>query len=146
MWMKSLKKKKKKKKTLTNCRGFTLHPKKSVPERSIWHGFCLCSWHRPLFKAYCCTCRPHFHFTRIAPLGWSALVWKQASTLFCNYKENKKNNIRMLDTLFIEDFIDSMEQCFNFYNHNWRWNSVAQTKDLKQYLWYGIRKKNYMQK
>ena len=27
---------------------------------------------------------------------------------FCNYKENKKNNIRMLDTLFIEDFIDSM--------------------------------------
>ena len=23
----------------------------------------------------------------------------------------------MLDTLFIEDFIDSMEQCFNFYNH-----------------------------
>ena len=33
---------------------------------------------------------------------------------FCNYKENKKNNIRMLDTLFIEDFIDSMEEYFHF--------------------------------
>ena len=33
---------------------------------------------------------------------------------FCNYKENKENNIRMLDTLFTEDFIDSMEQCFHF--------------------------------
>ena len=39
---------------------------------------------------------------------------------FCNNKENKKNNIRMLDTLFIEDFIDSMEQYFHFYNHNWQ--------------------------
>ena len=46
----------------------------------------------------------------------------------------------MLDTLFTEDFIHSMEQCFHFYNHNWQWNSVAQTKDLKQYLWYGIKK------
>ena len=47
----------------------------------------------------------------------------------------------MLDTLFIEDFIlDSMEEYFHFYNHNWQWNSVAQTKDLKQYLWYGIKK------
>ena len=33
---------------------------------------------------------------------------------FCNYKENKKINIRMLDTLFIEDFIDSMEEYFHF--------------------------------
>ena len=33
---------------------------------------------------------------------------------FCNYKENKENNIRMLDTLFIEDFIDSMEDYFHF--------------------------------
>ena len=33
---------------------------------------------------------------------------------FCNYKENKKNSIRMLDTLFIEDFIDSMEEYFHF--------------------------------
>ena len=32
----------------------------------------------------------------------------------CNYKENKKNNTRMLDTLFIEDFIDSMEEYFHF--------------------------------
>ena len=28
---------------------------------------------------------------------------------FCNHKENKKNNKRMLDTLFIEDIIESME-------------------------------------
>ena len=28
---------------------------------------------------------------------------------FCNYKENKENDTRMLDTLFIDDFID-MEQ------------------------------------
>ena len=33
---------------------------------------------------------------------------------FCNYKENKKNNMRMLDTLFIGDFIDSMEEYFHF--------------------------------
>ena len=33
---------------------------------------------------------------------------------FCNYKENKKNNTRMLDTLFIEDFMDSMEEYFHF--------------------------------
>ena len=33
---------------------------------------------------------------------------------FCNYKENKKNKIRMLDTLFIEDFLDSMEEYFHF--------------------------------
>ena len=43
----------------------------------------------------------------------------------------------MLDTLFIEDFIYSMEEYF--YNHNWQWNSVAQTKYPKQYLWYGIK-------
>ena len=30
------------------------------------------------------------------------------------YKENKKNNTRMLDTIFIEDFIDSMEEYFHF--------------------------------
>ena len=33
---------------------------------------------------------------------------------FCNCKENKKNNIRILDTLLIEDFIDSMEEYFYF--------------------------------
>ena len=33
---------------------------------------------------------------------------------FCNYKENKQNDIRMLDTLFIEDFIDSLEEYFHF--------------------------------
>ena len=33
---------------------------------------------------------------------------------FCNYKENKKNNICMLDTLFIEDFLDSNGAMFSF--------------------------------
>ena len=33
---------------------------------------------------------------------------------FCNWKENKKNNTRMLDTLFIGDFMDSMEEYFHF--------------------------------
>ena len=32
---------------------------------------------------------------------------------FCNYKENDKNNTRILDTLFIDDFIDIMEQDFH---------------------------------
>ena len=39
---------------------------------------------------------------------------KRTALYFCNYKENKKNNICMLDTLFIEDFIDSMEEYFHF--------------------------------
>ena len=30
-----------------------------------------------------------------------------------NYKKNLKNNTRMLDTLFIDDFIDIMEQYFH---------------------------------
>ena len=68
------------------------------------------------------------------------LFEKRPALYFSNYKENKKNNTRMLDTLFIEDFIDSMEEYFHFYNHNWQRNSVAQTKDLKQYLWYWIKK------
>ena len=51
----------------------------------------------------------------------SGLLFENRPALyFCNYKENKKNNIRMLDTLFIEDFIDSMEEYFHFYNHNWQ--------------------------
>ena len=37
---------------------------------------------------------------------------------FCNYKE--KNYTRILDTLFIDDFIDIMEQYFRYYNHNWQ--------------------------
>ena len=53
---------------------------------------------------------------------------------FCNYKENKKSNTPMLDTLFIEDLIDSMEEYFHLYNHNWQRNSVAQIKYPKQYL------------
>ena len=46
------------------------------------------------------------------------LFEKRPALYFCNYEENKKNNTRMLDTLFIEDFIDSMEEYFHFYNHN----------------------------
>ena len=42
------------------------------------------------------------------------LFEKRPALYFCNYKENKKNNIRMLDTLLIEDFIDSMEEYFYF--------------------------------
>ena len=34
----------------------------------------------------------------------------------------------MLDTLFIDDFMDIMEEYFHYENHNWRCNSVAQTK------------------
>ena len=36
----------------------------------------------------------------------------------------------MLNTLFIDDFIDIMEQYFHYQNYNWQCNSVAQTKDL----------------
>ena len=36
----------------------------------------------------------------------------------------------MLNTLFIDDFIDAMEQYFHYQNYNWQCNSVAQTKDL----------------
>ena len=42
------------------------------------------------------------------------LFEKRPALYFCNYKENKKNKIRMLDTLFIEDFLDSMEEYFPF--------------------------------
>ena len=52
----------------------------------------------------------------------------------------------MLDTLFIEDFMDSMEEYFLFYNHNWQLNSVALTKDQNLYLWYGIKKKYFIGK
>ena len=79
-----------------------------------------------------CSGKPVWHCSK------RVLLENRPALYYCNYKENKKNNIRMLDTLFTEDFIDSMEQWFHFYNHNWQWNSVAQTKDLKQYLWYGI--------
>ena len=36
----------------------------------------------------------------------------------------------MLNTLFIDEFIDIMEQYFYYQNYNWQCNSVAQTKDL----------------
>ena len=51
---------------------------------------------------------------------WSIrlLFENRPALYFCNYKENKKNNIRMLDTLFIEDFIDSMEEYLHFWNRN----------------------------
>ena len=47
-------------------------------------------------------------------LKYRLLFEKRPAVYFCNYKENKKNNRRMLDTLFIEDFIDSMEEYFHF--------------------------------
>ena len=43
----------------------------------------------------------------------------------------------MLDTLFIDDTIDIMEQYFHYYNHN-NWQLYIQK--FKQYLWYGIKK------
>ena len=47
--------------------------------------------------------------------GRKGLLFENRPALdFCNHKENKKNNIRMLDTLFIEDFRDSMEEYFHF--------------------------------
>ena len=42
------------------------------------------------------------------------LFENRPAVCFCNYKENKKNNTRMLDTLYIEDFTDSMEEYFHF--------------------------------
>ena len=45
---------------------------------------------------------------------WGLLFENRPVVYFCNYKENKKNNTRMLDTIFIEDFIDSMEEYFHF--------------------------------
>ena len=42
-----------------------------------------------------------------------------------------KNNTRILNTLFIAEFIEIMEQYFHYWNHNnLQCNSVAQTKDL----------------
>ena len=42
-----------------------------------------------------------------------------------------KNNTRILNTLFIAEFIEIMEQYFNYWNHNnLQCNLVAQTKDL----------------
>ena len=45
-------------------------------------------------------------------IGFCLKTGQHSFFFFCNYKENKKNNTRMLDTLFIKDFIDIMEQCF----------------------------------
>ena len=52
---------------------------------------------------------------KLASATTTRLLFENRPALyFCNYKENKKNNIRMLDTLFIEDFMDSMEEYFHF--------------------------------
>ena len=51
----------------------------------------------------------------VLPEGIHGVLFEnRPAVYFCNYKENKKNNIRMLDTLFIGDFMDSMEQYFHF--------------------------------
>ena len=47
------------------------------------------------------------------PFG-SCLKTGHHSIFVISYKENKKNNTRMLDTLFIEDFTDNMEEYFHF--------------------------------
>ena len=44
-------------------------------------------------------------------LHW-VLFENRPALYFCNYKENNKNNTRIFDTLFIDDFIDIMEQYF----------------------------------
>ena len=49
--------------------------------------------------------------TNIQLQNW-LLYENRPALYFCNYKENKKSNIRMLDTLFIGDFIVSMEEYF----------------------------------
>ena len=40
------------------------------------------------------------------------VLFENRPALYCNYKENETNNTRMQDTLFIDDFIDIMEQYF----------------------------------
>ena len=53
--------------------------------------------------------------TFVAPVVIKRLLFQNRPALyFCNYKENKKNNIRMLDTLLIEDCIVSMEEYFHY--------------------------------
>ena len=47
---------------------------------------------------------------------------------FCNYKEN---DTRMLSTLFIDDFVDIMEQYSHYYNHNWQYKKLNTTEETK---------------
>ena len=47
-------------------------------------------------------------------VGIRLLFENRPALYFCNYKLNEVNNTRMLDTLFIEDFIGSMEEYFHF--------------------------------
>ena len=57
----------------------------------------------------------HIRLPNILKIIKTRLLFENRPALyFCNYKENKKNNMRMLDTLFIEGFIDSMEEYFHF--------------------------------
>ena len=46
------------------------------------------------------------------------LIENRPALYFCNYKENKINKTHMMDTLLIDDFIDIIEQYFNYSNHN----------------------------
>ena len=57
-----------------------------------------------LLEWRCCKIDIHTYSGLLAypNIYMQGLVWKQASTIFCNYKENKKNNTRMLYTLFID--------------------------------------------
>ena len=69
---------------------------------------------------------PAPHYATSGPLWtilrtFGVLFENRPALYFCNYKENKKNT-RMLDTLFIDDSLDIMEQYFHYYNHNWQLN------------------------
>ena len=43
-----------------------------------------------------------------------ALFENRPALYFCKYKENKVNNTRILDNIFIDDFTDIMEQYFHY--------------------------------
>ena len=47
-------------------------------------------------------------------------------SIFLIERKIRNNNTRMLNTLFIDYFVDIMKQYFPCYNHNWRCNSVTQ--------------------
>ena len=52
------------------------------------------------------------HLTNESVAEMVGVLFENRPALFCYYKENETNNTRMQDTLFIDDFIDIMEQYF----------------------------------
>ena len=51
---------------------------------------------------------------RVVRIKHRVLIENRQALYFCNYKENKKMYMRMLDTLFIVYFIDIMKQYFHY--------------------------------